>query len=181
NRWQGFLSSIGGYAYAHPSGASLCHASGVAASNGVVCQYCSASAICQFWYQPHLGGRACGSDFSHDSSGFRTTLCSGFGSLCAGRHAFSSPFRCVLLLMAVLRLGFLANFLRYPVISGFVSASGLLIALSQMRHIFGVSVNGQSLLELAPALWGELGTIHWASFVIGMATIVFLQWMRKGL
>lgn len=87
----------------------------------------------------------------------------------------------VLLLMAVLRLGFLANFLSYPVISGFISASGLLIALSQMKHILGVSVNGQTLLELAPALWRELGNIHWATFVIGMATLVFLQWMRKGL
>src|SRR5699024_4370523 len=72
-------------------------------------------------------------------------------------------------------------FLSYPVISGFISASGLLIALSQMKHILGVSVNGQTLLELAPALWRELGNIHWATFVIGMATLVFLQWMRKGL
>ena len=38
----------------------------------------------------------------------------------------------LLLLMGVLRLGFLANFLSHPVISGFISASGLLIAASQL-------------------------------------------------
>ena len=36
----------------------------------------------------------------------------------------------MLLLMGLLRLGFLANFLSHPVISGFISASGLLIAAS---------------------------------------------------
>src|SRR3546814_20166990 len=48
----------------------------------------------------------------------------------------------VLLLMAVLRLGFLANFLSHPVISGFISASGILIALGQLKHILGISTGG---------------------------------------
>lgn len=43
----------------------------------------------------------------------------------------------VLVVMAVLRLGFLANFLSHPVISGFISASGILIALGQLKHILG--------------------------------------------
>src|SRR5210317_1391113 len=41
----------------------------------------------------------------------------------------------ILTVMGVLRLGFLANFLSHPVIAGFITASGVLIATSQLRHI----------------------------------------------
>ena len=54
----------------------------------------------------------------------------------------------MLLLMGVLRLGFLANFLSHPVISGFITASGLLIAASQLRHILGIDAHGHTLLDL---------------------------------
>ena len=43
----------------------------------------------------------------------------------------------MLMSMAVLQLGFLANFLSNPVTSGFVSASSVLIALSQTGHLLG--------------------------------------------
>ena len=51
----------------------------------------------------------------------------------------------MLLLMGVLRLGFLANFLSHPVISGFITASALLIAAGQIKVILGLSVEGPSL------------------------------------
>ena len=41
----------------------------------------------------------------------------------------------ILLIMGVFRLGFLANFLSHPVIAGFITASGILIAASQLKHI----------------------------------------------
>ena len=56
----------------------------------------------------------------------------------------------VLLLMAALRLGFLANFLSHPVISGFISASGILIALGQLKHILGISIDGENAVQLLP-------------------------------
>jgi len=43
-----------------------------------------------------------------------------------------------LVLLGVFRLGFLANFLSHPVISGFITASGILIAMSQLRYILGI-------------------------------------------
>jgi SulP family sulfate permease len=41
----------------------------------------------------------------------------------------------ILLALGLLRLGFLANFLSHPVIAGFITASGILIAASQLSHI----------------------------------------------
>jgi SulP family sulfate permease len=45
-------------------------------------------------------------------------------------------------LMGVFKLGFLVNFLYHPVISGFTSAAALIIGLSQMTHLFGISIQG---------------------------------------
>lgn len=87
----------------------------------------------------------------------------------------------LLLLMAVLRLGFLANFLSHPVISGFISASGVLIALSQLKHILGVTAEGQTLLQLLPSLVGQLPAIHVPTLVMGAVCLVFLQLVRTRL
>ncbi|NNJ68290.1 MAG: sodium-independent anion transporter, partial [Boseongicola sp.] len=40
----------------------------------------------------------------------------------------------MLVAFGLLRLGFIANFLSHPVIAGFISASGILIAVSQLKH-----------------------------------------------
>ena len=44
---------------------------------------------------------------------------------------------CILVLMGLLRLGFLVNFLSRPIINGFTSAAALIIAASQLKHLFG--------------------------------------------
>ncbi len=54
----------------------------------------------------------------------------------------------MLVLMGVLRLGFLANFRSHPVIAGIITASGILIALSQVRHILGIDAGGHTQPEM---------------------------------
>ncbi|GGC93948.1 SulP family inorganic anion transporter [Halopseudomonas salina] len=44
----------------------------------------------------------------------------------------------MLFAVGLLRLGFLANFLSHPVISGFISGAAILIAISQLPHLLGV-------------------------------------------
>lgn len=87
----------------------------------------------------------------------------------------------MLLAMGLLRLGFLANFLSHPVIAGFISASGLLIAAGQLQHLLGVSAGGQTLPEIVMALISQLGRINPATLVIGVAATGFLFWVRKGM
>ena len=83
-------------------------------------------------------------------------------------------------LMGLLRLGFLANFLSHPVISGFITASGILIALSQVRHILGVDAHGDTLVELLSGLLENAAELNIATLVTGLAVIVFLYWSRSG-
>ena len=87
----------------------------------------------------------------------------------------------MLLLMGLLRLGFLANFLSHPVISGFISASGLLIAASQMKTILGVKVEGHNFVELLLGLLAQLGQVHVLTALLGALAMAFLFWVRTGL
>ena len=87
----------------------------------------------------------------------------------------------LLLLMGLLRLGFLANFLSHPVISGFISASGLLIALSQMKTIMGVKAEGHNFIELLTSLIHQASSVHLLTLLVGAGTTLFLFWVRKGL
>ena len=87
----------------------------------------------------------------------------------------------MLLLMGLLRLGFLANFLSHPVISGFISASGLLIALSQLKTLMGVKAEGHNFVELLLSLLHQASNIHLLTLGVGIAATVFLFWVRKGL
>lgn len=87
----------------------------------------------------------------------------------------------MLLVMGALRLGFLASFLSHPVIAGFITASGLLIAASQLRHILGISAGGQTLPEIAAGLWQHRGEVQPATLAVGVAALAFLFWSRRGL
>lgn len=87
----------------------------------------------------------------------------------------------ILLVMGVFRLGFLANFLSHPVIAGFITASGLLIATSQLKHILGIDAHGHSLVSLLGSLLGHLNQTNLITLVIGAGSVAFLFWVRKGL
>ena len=87
----------------------------------------------------------------------------------------------ILLALGLLRLGFLANFLSHPVIAGFITASGLIIAASQIKHILGIEAYGHTLPDLIGSLAHNLSHINWLTAVIGVTATGFLFWVRKGL
>lgn len=87
----------------------------------------------------------------------------------------------MLLVMGVFRLGFLANFLSHPVIAGFITASGVLIATSQLKHIFGIDAHGHTMVELLGSLFENQHLTNPITLVIGGLTVGFLFWVRKGM
>lgn len=86
-----------------------------------------------------------------------------------------------LVLMGMFRLGFLANFLSHPVIAGFITASGILIATSQFKHILGVSAHGHTLPEMLGSIFAHLDQVNWITIVIGVFATGFLFWARSRL
>lgn len=85
----------------------------------------------------------------------------------------------ILLIMGFLKLGMLANFLSHPVISGFITASGLIIAASQLKHILGIKADGSNLWDLIVSLFSELPSTNIPTLVIGCFATGFLFWSRK--
>ena len=86
----------------------------------------------------------------------------------------------MLTLLGILRLGFLSNLLSHPVISGFITASGLLIATSQVKHIAGIRAGGDTMPEMLGSLAANIAGTHGSTLAIGLAAILFLFWVRKG-
>ena len=83
--------------------------------------------------------------------------------------------------MAVLQLGFLANFLSNPVTSGFVSASSVLIALSQTGHLLGIRSQGDTVPAMLASLWQHAADVRPATLGLGLVACAWLLWSRSGL
>ncbi|WP_394226339.1 SulP family inorganic anion transporter [Paracoccus marcusii] len=87
----------------------------------------------------------------------------------------------ILVVMGVLKLGFLANFLSHPVIAGFITASGILIATSQLGHVLGIGAGGHTLPQMIVSLVRGLPQVNPVTACIGVAATAFLFWVRRGL
>ncbi len=87
----------------------------------------------------------------------------------------------ILFLMGVFRLGFVANFLSHPVIAGFITASGVIIATSQLGGILGIQSHGHAMPELLVSLWEGFVSINIYTVAVGVAALILLYWIRKGL
>ena len=85
-----------------------------------------------------------------------------------------------LLIMGLFKLGFVANFLSHTVVSGFISASGIIIALSQVRHLIGVSGGGDTLPKIVVSLTQSAETVDLHTLVLGSLVLGFLFWARSG-
>ena len=86
---------------------------------------------------------------------------------------------CLLLLAGVLRLGFLAQLLSRPVISGFISGSAVLIVFSQLKYLFGLHPESSEAWAVLHAL---IAHGHFdAATAIGFLALLILGFTRTGL
>lgn len=84
------------------------------------------------------------------------------------------------LLLGGLKLGFLVNFLSQPVISGFTSAAAIIIGLSQINHLLGISIPRTSQFhQLIFFLIEAIPQIHWYTVFISILGVCFLFFSKK--
>ncbi len=82
--------------------------------------------------------------------------------------------------LGLLKFGFLVNFLSKPVISGFTSAAAIIIGLSQLNHILGISLPSHNLIhQILAALWATLGKIHPFTVLITLASILLIFSLKR--
>ena len=87
----------------------------------------------------------------------------------------------MLALMGLFRLGFIANFLSHPVISGFITASGIIIATSQIGGLLGIKTEGHAMPELVMSILGNIGQVNVYTLAVGVVAVALLLWIRLDL
>lgn len=84
------------------------------------------------------------------------------------------------LAMGLARLGNLVNFISHTVVIGFTSGAAILIAASQLKHLFGIPVpDGLSFIAGLEVVLSELGDINPYSLAIGLSTLISAILVKK--
>jgi SulP family sulfate permease len=80
----------------------------------------------------------------------------------------------LLLIAGVVRLGFLADLISLPILSGYKAGIGLVILSSQLGKVLGVPVDGDGFFENVADLLRGLDDVNGAALALGAATIAVL-------
>lgn len=84
-----------------------------------------------------------------------------------------------LLVMGVLRMGWVANLLSHAVVSGLILASGLLIAGSQLPHLLGMPIHGDTLPALLSSAARHFRQVHPPTLMLGLLVLAALLGLRR--
>src|SRR5262245_4927486 len=87
----------------------------------------------------------------------------------------------ILVLAALLRLGFVANFISEPVLVGFKAGIGLVIVLDQLPKLLGIHVQRGSAVHDVLAIAGGIPTASIATVAVGAAMIAILVVIERRL
>jgi SulP family sulfate permease len=85
----------------------------------------------------------------------------------------------ILFISGVFRLGFIASFLSHSVVSAFISASAIVIALTQIRHITGARFDDESLFGMFKALTSSGAEVNISTTLIGLSVLTYLWLIRS--
>ncbi|MCW8356848.1 sulfate permease [Marinomonas pontica] len=86
-----------------------------------------------------------------------------------------------LIMMSLLKMGFLSNLLSHPVISGFISASAILIAVGQFKHLIGVQAQGNNLIELGQSMMLHIEDINMPTVILSIISVLSLVLLKRHL
>ncbi len=84
----------------------------------------------------------------------------------------------MLIAMGLLKFGFVSHFLSQPVVSGFITASAIIIALGQLGPLLGIALQGATLPSLGHDLYMQLREAHAPTIAVGSGSMVFLLLAR---
>ncbi|MEF9944083.1 MAG: SulP family inorganic anion transporter, partial [Burkholderiaceae bacterium] len=86
----------------------------------------------------------------------------------------------MLLLARLLRLGFVANFISTPVLTGFKAGIGLVIVLDQVPKLLGIHITKQGFFLDLINVVHHLPATSWLTLAVALATLAALIGMERG-
>jgi sulfate permease, SulP family len=85
----------------------------------------------------------------------------------------------MLLVARLLKLGFVANFISTPVLTGFKAGVGLVVVLDQMPKLIGVHITKHGFFADALSLAQHVPATSWATLAVAVATFAVLIGMER--
>lgn len=85
----------------------------------------------------------------------------------------------ILFTSGVFRLGFMARFLSHSVVSAFISASAIVIALTQIRHITGAQFDDESLFGMFTGVTTGDAKVNLTTTLLGLSVLTYLWLIRS--
>jgi high affinity sulfate transporter 1 len=79
-----------------------------------------------------------------------------------------------LLLAGLLRLGYLANFISLPVLTGFKAGIGVVIFVGQLGKVLGLSIEKGPVFQTLLSVLQNLGQIHWPTLAVSLVMLAVL-------
>jgi sulfate permease, SulP family len=80
----------------------------------------------------------------------------------------------ILTAAAILRLGFVANFISEPVLTGFKAGIGIVVIVDQVPKLLGLHFDKGGFVHNLGQILGGLGHLSWATLAVGVGTIAGL-------
>lgn len=96
--------------------------------------------------------------------------------------ALSLAFMCgiIQIIFAIARMGFIINFFSHSVISGFTSAAAIIIMVSQLHHVTGISSRGDH--AVLYRLWDVMKSFkdwHLTTILLSAGSVAILMFFKK--
>ena len=87
----------------------------------------------------------------------------------------------ILVIAGVLRAGSLVAYVPEPVVNGFTIGIGIIIATSQLKDLFGLSIASvpAEFIAKIEVLWGARGSLNGAALAVGLVTMVLIVALRR--
>ncbi len=102
----------------------------------------------------------------------------GSASYIANALVLSLLIGLILLVLGMVRAGFLVNFLSHPVISGFTSAAAILIVISQLKLLMGIDIPRGEAIATIVNVARHAGGTNPVTLAIGAGAMAILLMMR---
>ena len=83
------------------------------------------------------------------------------------------------LLLAVLRLGWIASFLSKAVVTGFLAGAAVDVVIGELPKLTGTSSEGDSAWRELGSWIGSLGDTHWTTLLVGVVALGVILGLRR--
>jgi len=85
----------------------------------------------------------------------------------------------MLLVLGLLRSGFIMNFVSRPVVSAYITGAALLIMISQIKHVLGIAAEGRTAFSMIASMAGNLSQINIMAVIIGGGSVAAFLCIKR--